>query len=52
MASTEPYKTASNASVKPSDVGPQNALQSDFNAGDDTSSMDSDERYLVRLSRS
>ena len=29
------------------DIRPNNPLQSDFNA-DDTSSMDSDERYLVR----
>lgn len=30
------------------DVTPNNPLQSDF-AGDDSASMDSDERYLVRL---
>lgn len=31
------------------DVMPNNPLQSDFAASDDTASMDSDERYLVRL---
>lgn len=31
------------------DVQPQNNLQSDFLANDDSSSLDSDERYLVRL---
>ena len=29
-------------------VKPNNPLQSDFNNADDTSSMDEDERYLVR----
>jgi hypothetical protein len=32
------------------DIKAQNPLQSNFNAdNDDTSSMDSDERYLVRI---
>lgn len=29
-------------------VKPNNPLQSDFNAADDSSSIDEDERYLVR----
>lgn len=33
------------------DIQPNNPLQSDFNA-EDNSSVDSDERYLVRLSES
>ena len=36
-------------SVTASDARPQNALQSDFdNISDDASTIDADERYLVR----
>lgn len=48
MAST---KDRASSNGKPTDTSTglqQNALQSDFNA-DETRSLDSDERYLVRL---
>lgn len=42
------HATSSDVSpAKEEDIRPNNPLQSDFNA-DDTSSMDEDERYLVR----
>jgi len=46
--SSVPVKRTATAGAGPVDaVRPNNPLQSDFNA-DDTSSMDEDERYLVR----
>lgn len=44
------HRTSATAvsSKQSDDVAPNNPLQSDFDAGDN-SSIDSDERYLVRL---
>ena len=50
MASTKRHAAAGHSQVTDDDIRPNNPLQSDFNANE-TRSMDSDERYLVRLIR-
>lgn len=50
MTSTKHRTSVTGSTTQDGDMGPlqNNPLQSDFTA-DDTGSMDSDERYLVRL---
>ncbi len=51
MATTTRHESGSGSSAPKDDIRPNNPLQADFDA-EDNSSMDSDERYLVRLSES
>lgn len=52
MSSLKQRPSPGESAARSDSLKPNNPLQSDFNANDDATSMDSDERYLVRASGS